>query len=285
MQNVHGKTEPVFYSFSHTPSSFARNAFFYVQSIGHFCCDENYYTEREGYTSYLLIYTVSGKGYIHYREKEYEIHPGQVFIMNCYDYQKYYSDKKEPWEIKWVHFYGGTSTQYFDIIYENYGPLIDTGEEIHIQQYMDSMLEWIGRGDFRFEIKASSVILQMLTDIMMASIETNNIKKPHNSQVEAALRYIENNYQNHISLGDISKSACSSKYNFSRVFKRMTGYSPYEYLIKHRINMAKSLLKATDYSIDEIAGSVGFKSTCSFIKTFRELDNMTPLNYRKFWTG
>jgi len=274
-------------SFNHTPSSLAKEAFFYVQSIGYFCCNENYYTEREGFRSYLLIYTIKGKGYLNYRGKQYEINANQIFLMDCYDYQKYYTDKQELWEMKWVHFNGGTSMEYFNTIYENYGPLIEMQDGNHIQQYIDCMMELIGTDDILLEVKVSPVIVQMLTDIMVsASIGAGGInKKTHNVQVEAALKYIESNYTSDILLGDIAKAVCSSKFNFSRVFKKITGYSPYEYLIKYRINKTKLLLITTDSTVDEIAGLVGFKSTSSLIKTFRELENMTPLKYRKFWLG
>jgi len=272
-------------SFNHTPSSLAKGAFFYIQSIGHYCCNENYYTEREGYRSFLLIYTVKGKGYINYRGKQYVTGANQIFLMDCYDYQKYCTDSQELWEIKWVHFNGATSMEYFNTIYENHGPLIEMQDGNQIQQYIDYMMELASTDDILFEVKVSPVIVQMLTDIMVTAStgKDPSCKKPHNAQIEAALQYIELNYANDILLDDIAKAAYGSKFNFSRMFKKITGYSPYEYLIKYRINKAKLLLKTTDNTVEEIAGCVGFKSTSSFIKTFRELENMTPLKYRRYW--
>ncbi len=288
MQYTNAKLELIHnISYSHTPSTLAKETFFYLQSIGNFYCNENYYTEREGLKSYLLIYTVKGNGYVYYRDKQYKVGPNQIILIDCNDYQKYYTDRQQLWEMKWVHFNGGTSKEYFNLIYENYGPVIALKEGNHIEQHLDYMLELISRGDILLEVKVSAVILQMLSDIIVsASIGSClNSRKPHNDQVEKAIKYIELNYTRDILLEDIAKAACSSKYNFSRVFRKITGYSPYEFLIKYRVNKAKILLKDTNCTVEEISVHVGFKSYSSFIKTFRELEDITPLKYRKFWLG
>lgn len=273
--------------YSHTPSFVARTAFFYVQTVGHFYCGKDYYTRREGYRSYLLIYTMKGKGCFKYREKQYEVRENQVFLMDCYDFQEYYSGSEEQWVIKWLHFNGGTSSEYYNTIYENYGPLISMNSDNSIHGYIDTIMELLRSKDIQFEIKASSIIVQILTDIILAaSVKPGAYKDgSQNSQVEAAMEFIEKNYSSNILLEDIARAACCSVYHFARIFKRHTGYSPYEYLLKYRINKAKTLLKTTGSTVENIAGEVGFGSTSSFIKTFRDLEEMTPLKYRKFWAG
>jgi AraC-like DNA-binding protein len=274
-------------AFNYTPSLIAKSAFFYLQSIGHFCCDEGYFTRREGYKSFLLIYTISGKGYAKYRNKQYELTSGQVLIMDCYDFQEYYSDKDELWEIKWIHFNGSTSYEYFNTIYEKFGPVINIYDKPSIPAYLDEITILAKEGDLQLEVKASRLIMGMLTELLLADSQKNDEYKVRmlNEHVQSAMDYVDSNFEHDISLVDMAASACCSVYHFTRVFKRATGYSPHEYLIKYRVNKAKSQLKNTTKSIDDIAGCVGFCSTSNFIRTFRELEDMTPLKYRKYWTG
>jgi transcriptional regulator GlxA family with amidase domain len=82
----------------------------------------------------------------------------------------------------------------------------------------------------------------------------------------------------------MAKAAFCSLHHFAHIFKSTIGYSPYEYLTKYRITRAKSLLKESTASIDEISWDVGFDSTSNFIKTFRGLEGVTPLKYRKLWS-
>ena len=273
--------------FNYTPSLIARSAFFYLQSVGHYHCDEGYFTKREGYKSFLMIYTVSGKGYAKYRSRQYELIRGQVLIMDCYDFQEYYTDKDELWEIKWIHFNGSTSYEYFNTIYEKFGPVININDNSSIPVHLDEITILAKEGDLQLEVKVSRLIMGMLTELLLAEsqkIDEYNVRML-NEHVLSAMDYVDSNYEHDISLVDMAASACCSVYHFTRVFKRVTGYSPHEYLIKFRVNKAKSLLKNTNKSIDDIAGCVGFCSTSNFIRTFRELEDMTPLKYRKYWIG
>lgn len=274
-------------SFNYTPSMTARSAFFYLQTVGHFYCDAEYYTRREGYRSFLLIYTVSGKGYARYRGRQYELGCGQALLMDCYDFQEYFSDKDDVWEIKWMHFNGSTSLEYFNTIYEKMGPVINVYDNPAIPEYLDTIMKLVKDGDLLFEAKVSRIIMEMLTDLLLSESQKNGEYDAGtmNEQMQSALDFVEKNFEKGITLKDMAVSACCSVYHFTRVFKRTTGYSPHEYLVKFRINRAKSLLKNSGKAIEEIAEDVGFCSTSNFIRTFRELEDMTPLKYRRYWMG
>ena len=71
-----------------------------------------------------------------------------------------------------------------------------------------------------------------------------------------------------------------SPYHFIRVFKRITGFTPYEYLSKHRINRSKILLTTTGHTVGEIAVQIGFPNANSYIRTFRKFEGKTPMQYR-----
>lgn len=104
---------------NHIPSDTAISTYYFVQTIGHYFCAEDYYTKRNGYKSYLLLFTMSGKGFVKVRDKLFELSPGRVILINCMDNHEYYTDKGSLWEIKWLHFNGSSSEGYFKILYEN----------------------------------------------------------------------------------------------------------------------------------------------------------------------
>ena len=61
----------------------------------------------------------------------------------------------------------------------------------------------------------------------------------------------------------------------------MTGRTPIEYLKIYRIEKASKKLLNTDEAVTDIAFSCGFNDLSYFIKTFKELKNITPAQYRK----
>ena len=101
-----------------------------------------------------------------------------------------------------------------------------------------------------------------------------------NTVTEKAAHFIVKNYQNNISLEDVSRYVHLSPEYFSKKFKQDTGIGFREYLIKIRLQHAVKLLLTTDMSITEIAFSCGFNSSNYFSNTFTKNIGMPPLRYR-----
>lgn len=113
-------------------------------------------------------------------------------------------------------------------------------------------------------------------------ISISNNKKFHIlEKLNLALQYIEEQYQNDISLKDVSFAAGFSEYHFSRIFKEMTGNHFLSYLNERRIKKAIKLLTAHNMSITEVALSSGFNSIATFNRTFKKLQGCTPVEYKK----
>lgn len=112
----------------------------------------------------------------------------------------------------------------------------------------------------------------------------NSIKGKSNKLkevIQAAVNYININYERDISLKDIAKYVFLSPSYFAKAFKDETGKSPISYLIQVRLNRAKELLAETEQKVYEIAVSVGFSNQQRFNEIFKKYTGMTPLQYRK----
>lgn len=72
-----------------------------------------------------------------------------------------------------------------------------------------------------------------------------------------------------------------NKYYLVHVFTRTYGISPINYLIGRRIGGAKRLLAESDYSISQIAQTVGFSSQSYFSQSFKRVTGQTPAQYRR----
>lgn len=96
-----------------------------------------------------------------------------------------------------------------------------------------------------------------------------------------AIAYIENHFNTEINLTELAQYVNLTAFHFSRVFKKYTGYSPYEYVLNFRINHAKQLLQNTNLSIKKISLTSGFNSDTHFITTFKKHTNLTPKQFRE----
>ncbi|MEW6741086.1 MAG: helix-turn-helix domain-containing protein [Nitrospirota bacterium] len=99
-------------------------------------------------------------------------------------------------------------------------------------------------------------------------------------RIHRAVKYTENNCVTKLSLGEVAKEACMSKYHFSRTFKKVMGISYKDHLNKLRIERAKNLLKNSSLTITDIAFSVGYVDITHFERIFKKITGHTPSHYR-----
>jgi AraC family transcriptional regulator len=79
-------------------------------------------------------------------------------------------------------------------------------------------------------------------------------------KLQQAIAYIHNHLPEDLSIMVIANELEMSQYYFSRLFKQSTGLSPYQYVMRQRIERAKYLLKTTVLSVLSIAEQVGFSN-------------------------
>lgn len=116
-------------------------------------------------------------------------------------------------------------------------------------------------------------------------IETKGIRRQQKilSLSDKVKNYIDQHYNEAISLEEIAKAVKANKYYLAHVFKNETGFSPLHYVSRRRLGEAQNLLINTDMSITQIAATVGYNNSNYFQNIFRRYMGMTPGSYRKKW--
>ena len=122
-------------------------------------------------------------------------------------------------------------------------------------------------------------LTQMLETISFDLIHQD--KKDVNSYVLMAKEYVKENYQERITLEDISHRLFLHQAYFSAIFKKETGQNFIDYVNQVRVEKAVQLLKNTDYKIKVISDMVGFQSHSYFNKVFKNETGVTPVVFRK----
>lgn len=101
------------------------------------------------------------------------------------------------------------------------------------------------------------------------------------NRISEALDYINQNISRAVSLDEICDHIHVSKYYLCRVFKKTVGMTVFEYVLSRRLSIARKNLLRSSAPLSEIANEAGFSSLSYFGKTFRELEGMSPSEFRK----
>ncbi|WAM36363.1 response regulator transcription factor [Caldicellulosiruptor acetigenus] len=115
---------------------------------------------------------------------------------------------------------------------------------------------------------------------LFGKAKVNHEQIINNDSINKAIDFINQNYNQEISLAQISATFNFNPYYFSKLFKKYAGVSYKTYLTKLRIQKACELLKNSSKSIKEIAFLVGFSDPNYFIKAFKKFVGVTPSVFR-----
>ena len=119
-----------------------------------------------------------------------------------------------------------------------------------------------------------------------ASSSEDAAAQPHESAsssfiVKNALKYIEANYNQKLTLCEVAEKTYVSQWHLSKLLNRHTGQSFSDILNHCRIEHAKKLISENKLKVYEISEQVGYKNVDYFHKKFKKYVGISPAEYRK----
>ena len=158
----------------------------------------------------------------------------------------------------------------------------------YVQEQLDQIISELRNAELGYQLSAKSLFIQLLVKLGRFFSEQRSVTEIGDSAddgrqraIEQAIRYMESNYNESLSLDDIATQVFLSPNYFSELFKRRVGVAPWEYVTQLRLDEACVLLKKSDRAITDIALSTGFSDSSYFSKIFKERFAQTPSQYRK----
>ena len=121
-------------------------------------------------------------------------------------------------------------------------------------------------------VKLNELCLHLRRSENIASDEKN---------FEYIINYIKENYHEKIILSDCAKQLNISYDYFQHKFKKLTGYSPQQFLIRQRLSASEAMLKTGKISCTEIAYRCGFSTSAQYSALFKKEYGMPPLQFQK----
>lgn len=142
---------------------------------------------------------------------------------------------------------------------------------------MKKRTNFVFGADQMLKIKLEAFFIELLRTTKASSSFNNDIHSEKNYEEIAA--YINNNFNQKISLNDLCAIFGTNKTTLCKKFREMYGITIVNYINKLRVKQAKVLLREGELSVSQIATLVGFDSVHYFSKTFKKIENKSPLEY------
>lgn len=164
----------------------------------------------------------------------------------------------------------------FENKYSNY--LLDA-----INNFEHEILVYGNTSSLMIESLEIQLAILLIRNSSVDHILLNKENELYDDYINKAIAYMHKYYSGNITIDDICKEIYLSSSHFKRIFKSKTGNTPYQFLVKIRIEKAKEMLKNKECTIHEVARLCGFVNQGNMSGIFKKHMGLSPSECRRLY--
>lgn len=254
------------------------SAVFNVQLAGITYPDRGYYIRRGRQDLWVFEAVRAGRGTVRIGDKSFQVQAGDAYILPAWQQQEYFSDPDDPFE---------------KIFFNLSGTLVDALVRVYgleeVRHLPGAGLEEEFMRFFRLLSREDLTVAGILNDgaegfhrlvrALSRRLPASPPKEPEKARI--LKRYIDEHIEQSFSVEQLAGLIFHSPSQTIRIFREAYGCTPYEYILRRKIQRACALLTQTNLQVQEIAERLHFADAHYFSATFRRRMGVTPREYRK----
>lgn len=239
----------------------------------HFRPEDNFVT--------VIEYVLSGSGFINSPSGLLSASAGDAFLLHADERHDYYSNPDDPWEKIWINIdsriantilnaYGITTTMVF--------PGLDISD--YLNQIHDIVKSNPANPEMVFD--RSFIIFIRLCQFLRNSLKPRDEISDIPKNIAELKNYLDLHLDEELNLEKCATITNLSVSQTIRAFNKVYGATPYKYLNQQRFDAAKTLLRGSQLSIQDIAKQLGFADQYYFSSFFKKKCGKSPKEYRNY---
>lgn len=277
VRNMSTKTDSTYrYNDTIIMSAVGRSKVFNIELVGLSICDPAYYVRRYNCRMYIFEYIYGGKGTVNVNGVSCAPVAGDVYILPQGSDHEYFTDKKEKWRKIWFTASGLLIEELLKA-YSLTGVYWIQG--IPVKQLFVDMFSMVKNQDPN-QNTATALLLHKLVIEFAGHLNLHGNRASPDAL--AIKKYLDANLTRPICLEAIAARIHKSPSQTIRVFKKEYSVTPYEYVIRERINSAKMLLGNHPFlTVKEVAFMLNFSDEHYFSNVFRRRVGISPIMFKQ----
>jgi len=245
------------------------------------CAPEWHWLNLRGqWSGYLLWLILKGDGTLQTESAKYPLHTGQCFVLRMRERIEGAHDPSRPLVVPWIHY------EYVD----RRGRVFDP-EPLPAEHRLAGNVSFLGdlfdRAIDAFLDHAPDTAAHWLKAALLEIAQADRRPAQSGPELDQAQRIerlcvtIRENPEVAMRVEDMARQMHCTPDHFCRLFKRVKGETPRAFMIRTRIEHAKSLLRFSGHSVGRIADMLGYRDVYYFSRQFKEQAGMSPRAYRQ----
>lgn len=258
-----------------------------MYQYGYEQCDPGHSFGPMSRNHYLFHYVLSGTGTLMSDNSKgvtqtFSVKSGQGFLIYPGQINTYFADEALPWEYMWIEFDGLRVKEAFDLTELSLDSPIYRPRSKELRELMMQEMAYIVHHPKEAPMHLIGHLYLFLDYLTRSATRTTQVhsSKMSDYYIKEAINFIEQNFQNNISIEEIAGVCGINRSYFGKIFRNSVGRSPQEFLMNYRMVKARELLKLTSLSIAEVGSAVGYENQLHFSRAFKGVYGVSPREWR-----
>ena len=223
--------------------------------------------------------------------RQFDLAPGTVLLIHYNDLHRIIKQSTDEFERVYIfltpEFLKSRSTKATNLE-ECFQPLGDRKSKVlktdssKLSSYLKALDAQPNAQEYGADLKYEQRLLDFMIYLNQLILKEEHESKPkrviENERIEEMITYISNHLDHSLTLEEMEKNFYVSKYYVTREFKKHTGFTFHQFVLKKKLLYSKQLLKEYQNS-SEVFIKCGFKSYPHFLKCFKREFGMTPKEF------
>lgn len=244
-------------------------------------CNPDYHLDRPGYAYHVLEYVAEGTGTVELNGQRYELVPGSIFASQPSMHCVLRTDAERPL----LKYFLCASGRGFESRLKTrripIGRAVRVGAHGEIRNVFEQLIREGRQGG-----ESTETVCGLLLEVLLLKIAdaVSDHLRPADLARENFLRckaLIDAQAERIHSLDELAAASGLEASSVCRLFRRFQGTSPYQYLLRCKMNLAAEHLLGTGMLIKEAAQRVGFADAYHFSRCFKAVHGVSPRDLRK----
>ncbi|MFG0215902.1 helix-turn-helix domain-containing protein [Brevibacillus porteri] len=226
-----------------------------------------------------FLFTIRGAARMCVNETVYELHPGTVFhaAPNMLLDTRVIGDSEFEYYLltyRLDNIRDGASVHECDAHFK-----LEPGASPRVNELLMMLHQSAHAVDGIGKLRSKELFFGIMHQVLMGCRLRESESSPSKKMIEQAKAYINGHYMNPLTLDELAEVHGMSPKSFSYFFHKYTGVRPIDYVIQYRMERASELLLTGNYSIRDVAFSVGYDNPLYFSRVFKKKFGVSPSAY------
>ena len=244
-------------------------------------CAPEYRIDRKGFPFLSVEYVARGKGTLVLKGEPYELGPGTAFAYGPRISQRIETDAADPLVKYFVDFAGERAAKRMAESGLKPGRIVQVSQPNQVLDTFESLIE-NGLGNNAFTPRLCATLVELLL------LKIGETAIPHGSANTRAFvsyqrcrEFIEANFVELRTIEEIATQCHVDMAYLCRLFRRFDHHSPYQMLLRLKMNRAAELLQQPGMLVKQVADALNFSDPYHFSRTFKRVCGLSPEQFSR----